>query len=87
MMLGDLLSQAQGSAAVLPQALREEIAAAGAAPEGFARAAVAAFERRAGPEEWAQLVTRMRESPDPGGACLETMCRWYLQTLNTGRTA
>jgi len=50
--------------------------AAAAAPDGNARLAVARFERHASPEDWATLMSRLADAPDPGAACLDFMVRW-----------
>jgi len=82
LMLGDILALARRSAAdldrvALPEALiarakeaaeRDELS-----PQGFVRAAVGEFSRNAHPDEWTQLMTRLRDCDDPGVACLEAM--------------
>jgi len=50
-------------------------------PATFARAAIAEFSERAAEEDWAMLISRMREAGDPGRACLLTMMRWRLRIL------
>lgn len=79
MMLGDLLRDARNAAAVLDASLRGHIEATGEAPEAFARAAVAEFERHASAEDWATMMSAIRSAPDPGRVCLETMVRWRLE--------
>ena len=85
--LGELLAATRRRAGALdpvplPDGLRERLAAAAAAegetPEGWARMAVADFSLDAGPDEWTTLMTRLRDRPDPGSACLEAMIEWSL---------
>lgn len=80
--LGEVLALTRRTAGVLaavPLAddLRDRLAAAAAAegesPESLARIAVAEFSVEAGPDEWTTLMTRLRDRPDPGAACLEIM--------------
>ena len=47
-------------------------------PAGLARMAVADFSRYADEEAWAQLTRILRDSEDPGAACLAAMVRWRL---------
>jgi hypothetical protein len=88
-MLGDLLAAARRSAtgfegwigAVDPDIARDmarAAAAAGLATAGFARAAVADFSRHASEEDWATLISSIRDSEDPGTLCLLLMVRWRL---------
>lgn len=88
--LGDILGLARRSAAqldrvALPEALvgraRAAAAGEGLTPHGFVRAAVAEFSRNAHPDEWTQLMTRLRECDDPGAACLEAMIERRLARL------
>ena len=78
MMLGEVLGQARRALAVLDPALRAEIERAGESPDVFARRAVSEFERSASEEDWATLVSRLRQSRDPGADCLAAMVRWRL---------
>lgn len=78
MMLGEVLGQARRALAMLDPALRAEIERAGEPPDSFARRAVAEFERSASEEDWATLVSRLRQSEDPGTDCLAAMVRWRL---------
>lgn len=94
MMLGDILAAARRSgaeieawlkpadpelwAALHAEAIRRQEDAA-----AFARDAVADFSNRAGEEDWALLVSRMRDTDDPGRALLLTMMRWRLDILRT----
>jgi len=79
MMLGDILREARGAASVLDPALCARIHSLGEDPGAFARGAVSSFERFASEEDWATMVSAMRNAADPGKACLETMVRWRLQ--------
>lgn len=87
--LGDILGSAKRSAAGFQKwveaadpGFAEEVKRAAehsdASLAGFARAAVADFSRFADEEEWAQLTSVLRDSEDPGAACLATMVRWRL---------
>lgn len=89
MMLGDLLAAARGSSGGFQkwlQASNPEIAAqvaAAAAGEGvtpttYVRAAIADFTRFAGEEDWATLISSLRDSGDPGTVCLLGMVHWRL---------
>lgn len=92
--LGQLLS-----AAADPQSLQRWIEAspglaraidsvrggADLAPALVARRAVAEFSEAAGEEDWARLMTRIRQSDDPGRACLETMLGWKAARNQPGR--
>jgi hypothetical protein len=88
-MLGDLLADARRSAGDFETWLRAaELAlaeqAAGAAEReglgvaGYARMAVADFARFASEEDWATLVSNIRDAQDPGRACLLAMVYWRL---------
>jgi hypothetical protein len=90
LMLGDILALARKSAGdldrlALPEALvaraREAADREGQSPQGFVRAAVGDFSRNAHPDEWTQLMTRLRECDDPGAVCLETMIERRLAHL------
>jgi hypothetical protein len=87
--LGDMLSAAKHSATDFQQWM--EVADPGFAAEaraaaersrtslaGFARIAVADFSRYADEEAWVQLTGILRNSEDPGFACLAAMVRWRL---------
>ncbi|CTQ34350.1 hypothetical protein [Jannaschia rubra] len=89
MMLGDVLAAAQRSGADIEtwlkpadpdlwQTLNAQAAAGREDAVTFARAAIADFSNRAGEEDWAMLVSRMRDADDPGRALLITMIRWRL---------
>lgn len=88
-MLGDILAAARASSAGFarwlegtdPSAAGRVAAAAavlGETPTGFVRAAVADFSEAASAEDWADLTARLRDSADPGAACLLAMTRWRL---------
>ena len=88
-MLGDILAAARDASgqfarwleAVDPDLAGEITAAAdreGLAPTSFVRAAVVEFSQFAPEEDWSTLVSRMRDSEDPGTACLIVMVRWRL---------
>lgn len=90
LMLGDILALARKSAADLDRlALPEPLVARARAaaeresqsPQSFVRAAVADFSRNAHPDEWTQLMTRLRGCDDPGAVCLETMIERRLAHL------
>ncbi len=90
LMLGDILALARKSTAdldrlALPEGLvaraREAADREGQSPQSFVRAAVGDFSRNAHPDEWTQLMTRLRECDDPGAACLETMIERRLAHL------
>lgn len=51
---------------------------AGVAPALVVRRAVAGFSGVASEEDWAQLMTRIRQADDPGRACLEAMLAWQV---------
>ena len=94
-MLGDLLATARDGAARFgpwlgeadPElARRLEAAAAreGMTVTGFVRMAVADFNRFAAEEDWATLVSALRDSQDPGTACLVAMVDWRLTVRGCG---
>lgn len=80
--LGDILGMARRSAGVferigLPASLIERVEAAasseGLSTHAFVRLAVAEFSSSAHPDEWTQLMTRLRDCHDPGATCLEAI--------------
>jgi len=99
MMLGDVLAAAGRSGVGMEAWLRPADPALWEAlniaaqdersdPASFARAAIAEFSERAAEEDWAMLISRMRDADDPGRACLLTMMRWRLRSLqHRGGTA
>ena len=87
--LGDLLGAARASAGSFqawlvasdPQLAGKVASAAegeGLTSAGFVRAAVADFARFAPEEDWATLVSSMRDDADPGTVCLLAMVHWRL---------
>ncbi len=89
MMLGDMLAAARRSAtgcerwlAVNDPALAKRLVAAAAAeaetPDAYIRVGIADFARFATEEDWASLVSRVRNAEDPGTACLVAMVEWRL---------
>ena len=89
MLLGDILGQARRAAGafetwltrVEPELADETAAAASAAGlsiGNYARMAVSDFSRLASEEDWASLVSAMRDSGDPGITCLTAMVGWRL---------
>ena len=53
-------------------------------PAAFVRAAIADFARFASEEDWATLTSRIRNSDDPGNACLLVMVQWRLDAADCG---
>jgi hypothetical protein len=89
MMLGDMLAAARRSAPgvdrwldradpALAASLAATAAAEGVSAAGFVRMAVADFGRYATEEDWATLVSRLRDDAAPGETCLVAMLRWRL---------
>ena len=87
--LGDMLGWARRSAAgfqkwaeaadpKLIDDVKEATADSGECFTGFVRVAIADFSRFADAEAWAQLSRMVRDSDDPGLACLVAMVRWRL---------
>lgn len=94
-MLGDILAAARREAGAFRTWLEErdpdlmalvaQVAGAGGeTPTGFVRAAVADFAQFASEEDWASLTSRMRDSDDPGAACLTGMVQWRLAAARRG---
>lgn len=88
-MLGDILAAASRSTGGverwlladhprLHEAVGKAAASEGTSVSGFARVAVADFSERASEEDWASLTSRLRDSQDPGVACLLTMLEWRI---------
>ncbi len=88
-MLGDILAAARGSAGgierwleLTDRELAEDAARAaghlGVGVAGYARMAVADFSRFANEEDWATLLSSLRDSSDPGSVCLAAMVHWRL---------
>jgi len=89
MMLGDMLAAARRSTGDVERRLQgadpalaaRAMTAAEAEGQGladFVRAAVAEFGRFATEEDWATLVSRLRDNTDPGTTCLVAMTEWRL---------
>jgi hypothetical protein len=88
-MLGDLLAGARNAAGpfqawltqsdpALAARLSAAAAAEGLGPAAYARMAVADFSRLAAEEDWATLVSSLRDASDPGTTCLLAMVHWRL---------
>ena len=89
MMLGDILAAArdrseafavwlEAADPALSRSMADTARRDGTTPEGVARGAVAAFSRFASEEEWARLMSKLRDSDDPAMACLDRMVRWRI---------
>lgn len=89
MLLGDILAQARRTSADLQHWLgsadpdlmtRVEAAAAqtGETSASFVRIAMADFDRFAKEEDWATLTSSLRNTDDPGRACVTGMVKWRL---------
>lgn len=89
MLMGDLLAAARRSTSGFESWLREadpklaeRLALAAAAdqvsPGEWLRISVADFDRLASEEDWATLVSRLRDDADPGSRCLLSMLEWRL---------
>lgn len=87
--LGDILGSARRSTATFETwatavdpgfaaSMKTTAAAQGSSLNGFLRAAVADFSHFADEEAWAQLSRTVRDSEDPGMACLRAMVRWRM---------
>lgn len=88
-MLGDILAEARRSSGTLQTLLRETIPdlmaeieeaadKSGESTADYVRGAFTAFSQLASEEDWASLTSSMRDSADPGMACLLAMVRWRL---------
>lgn len=89
MMLGDLLAAARNSTggfqkwleASNPDVARQVWTAAaseGITPASYVRGAMSDFARFAEEEDWATLISSLRDSGDPGTVCLLGMVHWRL---------
>ncbi|KPH58091.1 hypothetical protein ACLIMP_19130 [Novosphingobium aerophilum] len=89
MMLGDLLGMARRSAASMERYLaetdpdtctdvRRAAAASAISATEFVRMAVADFSRAASEEDWATIMSAMRDGPDPGRTCLHAILQWRI---------
>jgi len=94
-MLGDLLAAARDDAGQFHDWLRasdpelaEDVSAAavreGLSPTSYVRAAMADFARYASEEDWATLISSVRDSDDPGTICLLAMVHWRLTAPTCG---
>jgi hypothetical protein len=88
-MLGDLLAAARTASGAfqtwlersdppLAEAVIRSAAALGSTPTGFVRGAIADFNRFASEEDWATLISSVRDADDPGTTCLLAMIHWRL---------
>ncbi|MEJ8570353.1 hypothetical protein [Microbaculum marinum] len=88
-MLGDILAEARRSSGPLQTLMRgtmpdlmaeiEEAAdISGESTADYVGGAFTAFSQLASEEDWATLISSMRDSADPGMACLLTMVQWRL---------
>lgn len=88
-MLGDILAAARDSAADLSTwletarpdlaaRLRAAAATKGITPSTYLRMTVADYGRFASEEDWAGMISRIREAEDPGTTCLLSMLEWRL---------
>lgn len=88
-MLGDILAAARDRSRgfadwldaadpALAEAVAEAARRDGTNPAGVVHGAMADFTRSASEEDWAGLMSRLRDSEDPGTACLAWMLRWRL---------
>jgi len=95
MMMGDMLGAARHSAGrfqswleasdpALAAKVAERAAADGLSPAAYVRVAVADFTQAASGEDWATLTSAMRDSDDPGTACLVAMVDWRLNAADCG---
>lgn len=94
-MLGDVLAAARHSSGAfqawlqatqpnLMARIRQAADPANETPTAFVRAAIADFARFASEEDWATLTSRIRNSDDPGNACLLVMVQWRLDAADCG---
>lgn len=95
MMLGDMLAAARNSAShfqawleasdrELAEAVCKSAEREGLGPASWVRSAVADFSALASEEDWATLTSAMRDSEDPGTACLLAMVHWRLSAPDCG---
>ncbi|HEY9217754.1 MAG TPA: hypothetical protein VIO94_06890 [Phenylobacterium sp.] len=92
--LGDVLALTRRSAgmfealtlpAEVKDAIRTAAAAEGLAPPSYLRGAVADFTNEARPDEWTRLMSQLRDSEDPGSACLRVMVERRLKAAHAAR--
>lgn len=88
-MLGDILAEARGASArfeawlaasdpVFAGEIAEAAARAGMSVPALARIVVHDFAAHASEEDWATLMSSLRDSEDPGTICLLGMIHWRL---------
>jgi len=91
--LGDLLGSARRDAAAfagwiddIDPGLSEDLAGAAERcaldPVGFVRLALSDFSRLASEEDWATLMSGIRDSTDPGMTCLAAMVQWRINVAD-----
>lgn len=89
LMLGDVLAAARDNAAGFDAWLaaadperadevRQAAVASGLSATAFVRMSIADFSGYATEEDWATLISSMRECDDPGTTCLLAMVNWRL---------
>jgi hypothetical protein len=94
-MMGDLLAAARRSTDAfqawleasdpeLAQAVTRAAEREGISRTGFVRGAIADFSRLASEEDWATLISSIRDSEDPGTICLTAMVHWRLTARGCG---
>lgn len=97
-MLGDLLAGARKASGRLdhllqssnPELAEQLIAAArleNMTTSSYARMAIADFSHRGSEEDWATLISTLRDSDDPGTDCLVAMVHWRLTVPRCDRHA
>src|SRR3546814_16595642 len=95
MMLGDMLAAArksagrfqawlEGSNPALAAQVVERAAIQGLSPAAYVRVAVADFASLASEADWATLISRVRDSGDPGQVRLLAMVHWRLSPPHCG---
>jgi len=89
MMLGEVLTAARKSGRGIEdwlsvaepeiwKALGEAADAEGMDNAAYAQMSVADFSNKAPEEDWATMMSRIRDAQDPGQACLLSMITWRL---------
>ena len=93
MMLGEVLTAARKSGDGIKEwlapaepgiwaALGKVAEAEGMDHAAYAQMAVADFSNRAPEEDWATMMSRIRDAQDPGQACLLSMITWRMANVN-----
>lgn len=93
--MGEILGEARRSAGgfeawlrqsdpALTQRVAEAALHTGLSFAGYVRVAVGDFGRFAGEEDWATLMSSLRDSQDPGTVCLLAMVDWRLTAAGCG---